>query len=117
LDAFKPYILQRWNEGCHNATQLYREIQPQGYVGKITIVRDFVRQLRQISLISSENQGQNGKLLCDSHIKRPPSLRSLTVKHPDNRSEEEEEILTKISQGQTKLTTTIGWSGEIITNP
>lgn len=106
LDAFKPYILKRWNEGCHNATQLYREIQPQGYAGKITIVRDFVRQLRQISLMSSENQYQNARFLCDSHI----SLRSLTwfvVKHPDKRSEEDEAVLTQISQGHTKLTTTI----------
>lgn len=33
LDPFQPYLLQRWNEGCSNATQLFREIQAQGFTG------------------------------------------------------------------------------------
>jgi len=48
LDPYKPYLLQRWNEGCWNATQLEREIRGQGYAGELTIVRDFVRQLRRV---------------------------------------------------------------------
>ena len=26
LDPFEPYLRQRWQAGCHNAMQLYREI-------------------------------------------------------------------------------------------
>ncbi|MGH3714213.1 MAG: hypothetical protein ACRDT4_12245 [Micromonosporaceae bacterium] len=26
LDAHKPFLRQRWNEGCHSASQLFREI-------------------------------------------------------------------------------------------
>jgi hypothetical protein len=33
LDAYKVYLLQRWNEGCHNARQLTDEIRSQGYSG------------------------------------------------------------------------------------
>jgi transposase len=31
LDPYVPYLLRRWNEGCHNGKKLYREIREQGY--------------------------------------------------------------------------------------
>lgn len=49
LDAFKPYIVKRWNDGNHNAALLCREIQRQGFAGKTTIVRDYVQQLSKAS--------------------------------------------------------------------
>jgi len=30
VNAFQDYLTRRWGEGCHNATQLWREIQAQG---------------------------------------------------------------------------------------
>lgn len=33
LDKYLPYLQQRWHEGEHNASQLFREIKPQGYPG------------------------------------------------------------------------------------
>jgi hypothetical protein len=33
LDAYKPYLHQRWNAGITNASALYREITEQGYQG------------------------------------------------------------------------------------
>jgi predicted transcriptional regulator len=31
LDPYKPYLLQRWQEGCHNGVQLLAEITTRGY--------------------------------------------------------------------------------------
>ncbi|WP_256215556.1 hypothetical protein [Streptomyces sp. Ag109_O5-10] len=31
LDDFKPYLDDRWNEGCTNAWKLWEEIVPLGY--------------------------------------------------------------------------------------
>jgi len=31
FDAYEAYVKQRWNEGCHNIQQLWREIKAQGY--------------------------------------------------------------------------------------
>jgi transposase len=31
LDPYVPYLVRRWNEGCHNGRRLYREIREQGY--------------------------------------------------------------------------------------
>ncbi|MBE2271718.1 MAG: ISL3 family transposase [Anaerolinea sp.] len=47
LDTHKPYLVQRWNEGCHNARQLGDEIRLQGYMGGMTSVRAYVARLRR----------------------------------------------------------------------
>jgi transposase len=47
LDPFKPYILQRWNEGCHTGTVIWRELKQRGYHGKRSIVYSYIGRLRQ----------------------------------------------------------------------
>lgn len=47
LTPYKEYLLRRWEEGCQNALQLWREVKAQGFSGGATAVRDFVRPLRQ----------------------------------------------------------------------
>ncbi len=47
LEPYKSYILQRVKEGTTNCVVLLEEIQTMGYEGKMTILRDFVRPLRQ----------------------------------------------------------------------
>jgi transposase len=46
LDRFVPYLYRRWSEGCHNALQLWRELQQQGLRCSATAVRDLVRPWR-----------------------------------------------------------------------
>lgn len=46
LAPYEPYLLERWNQGCRNGQQLYREIQARGYPGSVTNVTRFVSQLR-----------------------------------------------------------------------
>ena len=46
LDSFQPYLRQRWSEGCHNATQLWREIKNKGYPGGRGMVAQFITKLR-----------------------------------------------------------------------
>lgn len=107
LDPFKAYIIQRWNEGCHNAAQIFREIEPQGYAGSATIVRLFVQQLRKAHATSAHQENQPVE---QDPTQYPPTLRSITgfiLRQPDKRSEDEEEILSKISAGHPKLATTI----------
>ena len=47
LTPFKEYLLRRWEEGCHNALQLWREVKQKGFAGSATAVRDFPRPLHQ----------------------------------------------------------------------
>lgn len=43
---FLPYLQKRWEEGCHNARQLYREIYQLGYRNKERRVRETVHPWR-----------------------------------------------------------------------
>ena len=45
LDALSPYLRRRWDEGCRNAAQLFREVKKQGYVGGYTGVWNAVQEL------------------------------------------------------------------------
>jgi transposase len=47
LDPYEPYLKKRWAEGCHNGTQLYGEIQVQGYSGSRSLLGRWVAQMRQ----------------------------------------------------------------------
>ena len=33
IDPYKPYLLLRWQQGCHTGSQLERELRAQGYKG------------------------------------------------------------------------------------
>ncbi len=46
LAAYQPYLKQRWTEGCHNASELWREIKAQGYAGCESMVRHFIAEWR-----------------------------------------------------------------------
>ncbi|WP_405147677.1 ISL3 family transposase [Sphaerisporangium sp. NBC_01403] len=46
LAPYTTYLQQRWNAGCTDATQLWREIQALGYKGGYPCVRDHLRPWR-----------------------------------------------------------------------
>ncbi len=48
IEPYKAYLRQRFFEdGCHNAMQLWREVKEQGYEGGRTWLLNYVTQLRQ----------------------------------------------------------------------
>ncbi len=46
LDEYKPYLDERWDEGCANAWKLWEEITPLGYRGSYGIVSAYIRKKR-----------------------------------------------------------------------
>lgn len=46
FDAYVPYILERWQAGCHNGLQLWREIAERGYRGTTRMLYPFLATLR-----------------------------------------------------------------------
>ena len=46
FDPYAAYVLHRWQEGMHEAKQLYAEIRAQGFPGTARIVQRFVQALR-----------------------------------------------------------------------
>jgi transposase len=47
LDPYRAYLMHRWGEGCHNASQLTREIRAMGYAHSGRAVAHFILTLRQ----------------------------------------------------------------------
>jgi transposase len=47
LDPYKPYILQRWQAGCWNGSQLYSEVKARGYSGSVALFRLFISSVRK----------------------------------------------------------------------
>jgi hypothetical protein len=47
LDAYKPYLYERYSAGCHNASLLFREIHARGYRGSPDTVGRYIRLLRK----------------------------------------------------------------------
>jgi transposase len=47
LDPYRAYLVHRWGQGCHNASQLTREIRTMGYAHSGRTVALFVLGLRQ----------------------------------------------------------------------
>jgi transposase len=47
LNPYKPYLLERWNAGCHDALRLCGEIQQRGYPGSYATVARYAQRLRQ----------------------------------------------------------------------
>jgi len=46
VDPYVSYLSKRWNDGCHTALQLYKEVVTQGYTGSVRTIRRTVAQFR-----------------------------------------------------------------------
>ncbi|MFF0228206.1 ISL3 family transposase [Streptomyces sp. NPDC004629] len=47
LDPYKPYVHQRWAEGCTVARRLFEEVRERGYPGGESVVKRYVQRLRE----------------------------------------------------------------------
>lgn len=47
LDAYKPYLRERWAAGQQNMTSLVAEVRERGYQGGATMVYDYLRKMKR----------------------------------------------------------------------
>ncbi len=99
LDGYKPYLLRRWNEGCHNASQLLREIKAQGFDGRPSIMRTYVATLRELSGIPARSRKRAGQPLAATATERVPSSRTLawmSTQEPHTLDDDQRATLEKL---------------------
>jgi transposase len=53
LDKHVPYLRERWNSGCTNAAQLWKEIRDHGYTGSCRQVRSYLARYRGTAVIQA----------------------------------------------------------------
>jgi transposase len=77
LDAFKPHLRQRWEQGCRNAAELHRELTTLGFGGSYALVRGYLERYR---------------VTPDPAAPAPPTVRQVTgwlTRHPKTLTEDE----------------------------
>jgi transposase len=87
VNQFADYLLQRWNEGCHNASRLFREIQTRGYTGKRSMVAHFVSGWRKTGRAVSPKSPQRIA---------PKHAAILVTRRSDEMTEEQQRLFDRI---------------------
>ncbi|MFE4666019.1 transposase [Streptomyces sp. NPDC056716] len=106
LDDFRPYLDERWSEGCTNAWTLWEEITARGYRGGYGAVRAYLSPKR-----TSPQPAEA----------RPPSVRTVSgwiLRHPDRLPESDRLQLKEVlahSPELDALTKHVRAFGQILT--
>lgn len=87
--------LHRWEEGCHNASQIWREITQMGYSGKLRIVLEWATKRRR-----SHNSSKSRKAPAPLSPRRASWL---FVKHEDELTEDERQFIERMRQTDEKV--------------
>ncbi|MEV5012920.1 ISL3 family transposase [Streptomyces sp. NPDC055692] len=98
LDPFKPYLHQRWAEGCTVARRLFEELRERGYPGGESVVKKYVQRLREA-------------LPHDDPPRKAPSVRDVTgwlTRRPDRLDDDQERQLKTILARCPELDRTAG---------
>jgi transposase len=108
LNPHLAYLEFRFQKGCQNATQLWREIKEKGYPGSCAQVFKWVRRRRQQEYLPEESKADSIPSKNDYPFAPPPpvmselpSARQLTwmmIRQPGQLKQEEREVLLRLQQ-------------------
>jgi transposase len=110
IDAFVPYLHTRWEAGCTNASQLWREIHERGYPGTRRQVARWAQQQRGEAAPTTPRKyireqgdmpGSEATAPLASPVPRLPSPRKLAwllVRAPSELRDDEQTVLERIQQ-------------------
>jgi transposase len=86
LDEHKPYLHERWNEGCTTVQTLFDEIKSRGYRGSYGTVREYLRPFRELGTAPAPAPA-------------PPKVREVTkwmLSRPETLDADEQATLTAV---------------------
>ena len=108
LDPYVPYLVRRWNEGCHNGKRLYREIRERGYRNSEETCARFVAQLRRAEArgkpASSVPRARQGSVAGLSPTAK--NVAALFMRHEEKLEEEQEAYLGRLCEADEALADT-----------
>jgi transposase len=107
LDPFLPYLCQRWSEGCHNGSQLWRELRERGYGGSRKMVAVWTQHQREAPAPTTPQKYRSAPRAASAQDLRPerntrphpPSARRISwflLRDPASLSLAEQATLTTI---------------------
>ncbi len=104
LAPFHAYLERRWREGCHNATQLWREIQEQGFGGACSAVKQHLSVWR--AKLPPEERRTSGRAAGRRKEIRAPAPRAVVwwlLGAPEALTEEQAAFLERLKAGCPKV--------------
>jgi transposase len=101
VNAFRDYLQQRWNEGCHNATQLWHEIQGRGYDGGRRMVSELVSEFRTSGAKYSRQLGVQPKVKHRDLSPRQAAM--LMARRSEDLSAEQQCLLAKLTEASPEI--------------
>jgi len=111
LDGYLPSLLRRWNDGCRNARQLWREVAKQGYPHSRSPIERFIGDLKRQEGTSRQ---WHATTVGDVYTEEDRPRRPLTpvqaarvfLLRPEDRSHWEQNYLTRFLQQDPSLAQT-----------
>jgi transposase len=113
VNAFRDYLQQRWNEGCHNATQLWHDIQGQGYPGSRSMVAKLVAEFR-----TSGTKYFRPRVVQPEVKDRDLSPRQaamLIVRRPEDLTADQQRLVSRLIEASPEISTMHNLVGEFRT--
>jgi len=108
LDPYVPYLVKRWNEGCHNGKKLYREIRERGYRNSEETCARFTAQLRRAEArgkpVSSVPRARQGSVAGLSPTAK--NVAALFMRHEEKLDKEQEAYLGRLCDADEALADT-----------
>ncbi len=98
VEPYLPYLRQRWADGCHNASQLWRELRAQGFRGTLAYVTTSVWCLRHPDLLDHPEALQ---VTCQTYAPRKAVW--LLLHRPGELTETEQADLASILQATPEV--------------
>jgi transposase len=98
LEPYLPSLRQRWGEGCHNASQLWRELRAQGFTGTLAYVTTYIWCLRHPDLLEHPEALQ---VTCQTYAPRKAVW--LLLQRPEELTKHEQADLASILQATPEV--------------
>ena len=95
LDPYMNYMTKRWEEGCHNATQIWHEIRELGFGGARRTVGDWATKKRKL-MASNRMPKKNAPW-------SPSRASWLLVKQKEELTEEDKQALDRMKEADEKI--------------
>src|SRR5580658_1960284 len=96
VNKFQEFLRRRWDEGCHNATKLWHEIQDQGYAGGRSTMAKFIATLR----VPGTTYFRTTTTLRQKEAKAPSPRQAamLLARRPEKLKPDEKQLLAKLNE-------------------
>ena len=107
LTPYKAYLLQRWNDGCHEALRLFEELKSHGYSGSYVTVARYAQRLRAAQGLAPRQRRVAQPLPVVVELTHPPlTVRQaawLVLRRSEKRTHGDEHLLVQLHTQHTEV--------------